>query len=994
MLFLNSFIDEPIVAGYSLRAIFQYWWIGLIILIVAIVGVLATYFLLAWLFGRLKFKDEDKETMAQYKAADRQGKKEIAKSSNGPAKNVITWKRMSIWLIPVACVAALILAPAASFLPSTAFANLMITLNGSHVRIVDTPSSAAAAKEAEKNVVTIQEEGTVLLKNTNDSLPLKAKEGEEKPRINLFGSSAYGLFYGNGGSGAFQTDGRYENFPRVAKKLEIALQENGVEINDNLYNLVKNYFDGKKVSVAHSDYDIQCGYKKYDYPEIAPSKAPYDFEPPVSAYTQTFDALGGKSLLENAKEFSENALFCITRRGSEDEDMNLGDLQLKQGEIDTINLLKQNFDNVIILLNVPMFIESRFLDDAEIDSAIFMGHPGLTGATGVAEILAGKVNPSGRLVDTWPYDAKSAPSYQSFGNDTTSSYTSGAARGSNFVNYAEGIYVGYRYYVTRGKVDSDYNYKDEVQYSFGHGLSYTTFDKSILDFDLNAQKQIFNFNVEVTNTGTVPGKEVIQLYVHAPYKNGGIEKAWYSLCAFGKTSLLEPDETKIYHFEVKMRDIASWDTSKGYYVLESGEYEFSLRENAWDEAITNTGRSNARTYNLISGYEFKKSYQTGKEYQNLFQDVEWGGCEDPITYLSRSDFEGTFTMNADINKESASDKDFFPGGPENATSGNSFKFEDNQIDEPQPTTGANNGLTLRDLKDADWDDDRWESLLDQLSVSDLQKLVDGGSFKTEAVASIGKSATNDYDGPSAAYHSGTGHPSEVVLSCTWNTDMGRLMGESIGREGASRQLTGWYAPGINTHRSPFGGRNFEYYSEDPLIAGLMAGNTTQGSMKYGVYTYAKHFILNDQENKRAGVLSWASEQAIREIYARGFEIYVDMGGIGIMSSFNCVGSWWAGGSKALLTDLLREEWGFHGVVVTDYAGPDYMATNIGLRAGNDLWLNRASVSASSTYNATKNDGLILMRRAAKNILYACAHSNNVWDEADFSAVGIEKVNAA
>ena len=994
MLFLNSFIDEPLVAGYSLRAIFQYWWIGLIILIVAAVGALATYFLLAWLFGRLRFKDEDKETMAQYKAADGKGKKEIAKSAKGPAKNVITWKRMSVWFIPVICVAALILAPAASFLPSTAFANLMITLNGSHVRIVDTPSSAAAAKEAEKNVVTIQEEGTVLLKNTNNSLPLKAKEGEEKPRINLFGSSAYGLFYGNGGSGAFQTDGRYQNFPRVAKKLEIALQENGVEINDNLYNLVKNYFDGKKVSVAHSDYDIQCGYKKYDYPEIAPSKAPYDFEPPVSAYTQTFDALGGKSLLENAKEFSENALFCITRRGSEDEDMNLGDLQLKQGEIDTINLLKQNFENVIILLNVPMFIESRFLDDAEIDSAIFMGHPGLTGATGVAEILSGKVNPSGRLVDTWPYDAKSAPSYQSFGNDTTSSYTSGAARGSNFVNYAEGIYVGYRYYVTRGKVDSDYNYKDEVQYSFGHGLSYTTFDKSILDFDLNAQKQIFNFNVEVTNTGTVPGKEVIQLYVHAPYKNGGIEKAWYSLCAFGKTSLLEPDETKIYHFEVKMRDIASWDTSKGYYVLESGEYEFSLRENAWDEAITNTGRSNARTYNLISGYEFKKSYQTGKEYQNLFQDVEWGGCEDPITYLSRSDFEGTFTMNADINKESASDRDFFPGGPENATSGNSFKFEDNQIDEPQPVTGASNNLTLRDLKDADWDDDNWELLLDQLSVSDLQKLVDGGSFKTEAVASIGKSATNDYDGPSAAYHSGTGHPSEVVLSCTWNTDMGRLMGESIGREGASRQLTGWYAPGINTHRSPFGGRNFEYYSEDPLIAGLMAGNTTQGSMKYGVYTYAKHFILNDQENKRAGVLSWASEQAIREIYARGFEIYVDMGGIGIMSSFNCVGSWWAGGSKALLTDLLREEWGFRGVVVTDYAGPDYMATNIGLRAGNDLWLNRASVSASSTYNATKNDGLILMRRAAKNILYACAHSNNVWDEADFLAVGIEKVNAA
>ena len=991
---LTSFIDKPIIAGYSLRSIFEYWWIGLIVFIVAIVGALTAYFLLAWLFGRMKFKEGDKETIKQYKQSDRKTKKEMAKTTQGPAKNVITWKRSMVWIIPVACVMALIVAPAAAFLPSTAFANLLITLSGSHVRIVDSPASIAAAKEAEKNVVTIQEEGTVLLKNTNNSLPLKAKEGEEKIKVNIFGACAYGLFYGNGGSGSFQTDGRYSNFPRVAKKLEVAMQENGFEINDNLYNMIKNYYNNKSVSIAPSNYDIQCGYNKYNYSEIVPSKAPYDNEPNVSVYDQSFSELGGKSLLQNAKEFSENAIFCITRRGSEDEDMNYTDLKLRDNERAVIEKLEENFDNVIILLNVPTVIEASFLNDERIDSAIFMGHPGLTGTTAVAEILAGTINPSGRLVDTWPYDVTSAPSYQNFGNDSTTTYTSGAARDSKFVNYAEGIYVGYRYYVTRAKVDPSFNYNDYVQYSFGHGLSYTTFDKSILDFDLNAAKQTFNFNIEVTNTGSVPGKEVIQLYVHAPYKSGGIEKAWYSLCAFAKTSLLNPGDTKIYHLEVTYRDIASWDTSKGYYVLENGDYEFSLRENVWDEAATTTGRSNTKTYNMLSGVEFKTSYQTGKQYKNLFEDVEWGGSEDKITYLSRSDFAGTLTAKENINLASAADKDFFPGGPENAAGGISFAFEDNQINEPQPLTGQANGLTLRDLKDANWDDTRWESLLDQLSTSDLEKLVDGGSFKTEAVASIGKKATNDYDGPSAAYHSGTGHPSEVTLACTWNEDMGRLMGESIGREGASRQLTGWYAPGINTHRSPFGGRNFEYYSEDPLIAGRMAGNTTQGSMKYGVYTYAKHFILNDQENSRAGVLTWVNEQALREIYARGFEIYVDMGGIGIMSSFNCVGSWWAGGSKALLTDLLREEWGFHGVVVTDYAGPDYMATNIGLRAGNDLWLNKASYSASDTRGATKNDGLILLRRAAKNILYACAHSNNVWDSDDFEAVGIEAVQNA
>ena len=268
-----------------------------------------------------------------------------------------------------------------------------------------------------------------------------------------------------------------------------------------------------------------------------------------------------------------------------------------------------------------------------------------------------------------------------------------------------------------------------------------------------------------------------------------------------------------------------------------------------------------------------------------------------------------------------------------------------------------------------------------------------GSFQTAAITSIGKQKAIDYDGPGAAFHSGTGHPSEVIVSCSWNTEVAKLMGESMGREGASRGLTGWYAPGINMHRSPFGGRNFEYYSEDPLVAGLMGGTTAQGSMKYGVYTYAKHFILNEQEYARAGVFSWCTEQALREIYARGFEIYVDMGGIGIMSSFNKIGSWWTGASKALLTDLLRTEWGFKGVVVTDYVSGSHMPVNTGIRAQNDLWLNRnGTYHATHLVNQTRHDGLILLRRAAKNILYACAHSNNVWTLEDYQAVGIMEIN--
>ena len=1010
---LESFLDKPIVAGYSLRSIFQYWWIGLIILIVAAIAIVATWFLLAMLFGRMKFKEADKQSLDRYNKARKnakvsqqemvnagsnealqdlkyQKKAELASAKSEltkPAKNVVIWRRMAPWFIPVACVVALLVAAASSFLPSTAFENLMITLSGSHVTIVDTETSRAAAAEAEKNVVTIQEEGTVLLKN-NGVLPINL---EQNKKVNIFGSCAYGLFYGNGGSGSFQTDGRVKGFPRTALKLEIAMKDEGFEINNNLYNMIKNYYKNKSVSVAECDYDIQCGFNKYGYSEIVSSKAPYEYEPPVSAYQTPMADLGGKTLLEDALEYSDTAIFCITRRGSEDEDMNLKDLQLRANEMACIDMLEDNFEKVIILLNVPTVIESEFLDDKEIDAAVFMGHPGLTGTKAVAEILAGKVNPSGHLVDTWPYSVKSAPSYQNFGNDTTLSYTSGVANKAKFTNYLEGIYVGYRYYVTAAK-EGYIDYDDEVQYSFGHGLSYTTFDKSIVEFKNDSQNQKVEVTVEVKNTGKVAGKDVIQLYTHAPYTPGGIEKSYYALTAFQKTNIIEPGEAKDYKLEFTYREIASWSTEKGYYVLEKGDYEFSVRENVWDLAVTSVAdRENVKTIKLDGDIEFKTSYQTGKKYENIFQDVEFGGGDEPIEYLSRKNFEATWQNTADISRASSASKDRFPGGVSNATSGRDFTFQDNQIDEDLPATGVDNGLDFMDFKNAAWDDPRWESLLDQLSIQDLEDLVDKGSFMTASIKSINKPESLDYDGPGAAFHSGTGHPSEVVVACSWSTDVARVMGESIGREGASRGLTGWYAPGINTHRSPFGGRNFEYYSEDPLIAGKMAGFTAQGSMKYGVYTYAKHFMCNEQENSRAGVFVWASEQALREIYARGFELYVDLGGIGIMSSFNCVGSWWAGANEALLTKLLREEWGFHGVVVTDYAGNDYMATNIGLRAGNDLWLNKAAYSASSTYNATKHDATILMRRAAKNILYACAHSNNVWTIEDYKAVGIPEV---
>ena len=987
LLIFESFVDKEIFGGYSLSS-FD-WWVDFIVIGIAILIVGGIYFCLEWGFGRLQFKEDDKEKLDGYRKADKKEKKAIAKEAKGPLKRSITWRRMLPWFIPTVSVTLVIALVAAPILTTT-WDILMTTINGSAVRTFDSEVARAAAKEAENNVVTIQEEGTVLLKNTNNALPLNVNDAKGK-KINVFGSCAYGLFYGNGGSGSFQTDGRVASFPRKAKKLEEALKEEGFEINENLCNLIKNYYSSNKktTSIEPSDYDIQCGFNKYGYSEIVSSKAPYDFEPPVSIYDTEFDELGGKSLLENAKEFSDTALFVITRRGSEDEDMKTSDLQLKPNEAAAIDMLEENFKKVIILLNVPTVIEADFLDDKEISAAIFMGHPGLTGTKGIAEILNGKVNPSGHLVDTWPYDVKSAPSYQNFGNDTTLTYTGGST--GKFTNYLENIYVGYRYYTTRAMVDSSFKYKDEVQYSFGHGLSYTTFDKAIVEEKIDEETQTVELTVEVKNTGAVVGKDVIQIYSHAPYTNGGTEKAWFNLATFAKTNVINPGETKDYKLSFKLRDIASWDTTKGYYVLDKGEYEFSLRENVWDLAVTNTGKTNIVKWNLANNIEFKTSYQTNYEYKNIFQDVEWGGGADKIQYLSRSNFEDTWTNTSEINK--VADESKFPGGTSNQTGGQTFSFTDNQIAGDSPTTGANNGLKFKDFKNAAWDDPRWERLLDQMTLDDYKNIVDQGSFQTAAIASIEKDATVDYDGPSAAFHSGTGHPSAVTLACSWSTDVARIMGESIGREGAARGLTGWYAPGINTHRSPYGGRNFEYYSEDPVIAGYMAGYTAKGSMKYGVYTYAKHFILNEQENSRAGVFCWATEQSIREIYARGFEIYSDLGGLGIMSSFNCIGSWWTGASEALLSTLLRNEWGFHGVVVTDYVSSPYMAVNLGIRAGNDLWLNKnPSCHADHAYKQTPHDATILLRRSAKNILYACAHSNNVWTAEDYAAVGITEIN--
>ncbi len=568
------------------------------------------------------------------------------------------------------------------------------------------------------------------------------------------------------------------------------------------------------------------------------------------------------------------------------------------------------------------------------------------------------------------------------GNDTTQTYSNSSQK---FVEYTEGIYVGYRYYVTRGMTDPDFKYNEQVQYSFGYGQSYTTFEKWIDSTKYDAENQEYTVTVSVKNTGEVAGKDVIELYSHTPY-TGKIEKSWYSLLKFRKTNIIDPGQIKSYELKFSLRDMASWDGEEGYYVLEAGNYEVSLRDDCWNESVSE-GHNNTFKFDLDL-IEYKTSYQTGESYQKNFEVAEKGPTSTPIEYLKRSDWEGTWTSTADL-KGIALDSSH-----DEAIKLESKKWQDNQVDLPEPDFGLDNGLTLKDMREADWDDPDWDNLLDQMSVADMQNLVEHGGFQTAKIDSIGKPKAVDYDGPAAAFHSGSGHPCGVMVAATWNVDLAILFGESIGKEGAAAGLTGWYAPGINIHRSPYGGRNFEYYSEDPLISGLMAGYTSQGTMEFGVYCYAKHMALNDQEYNRVQINTWANEQSIREIYLRPFEIYSDMGGLGFMSSFNRIGDTWAGAHTGMLTNVVRNEWGFHGLVVTDYVNSSYMNVAAGLRAQNDLWLdpNNTGRNAQTAYNNCPNDVAKLMRRASKNILYACAHSNMVWDDADWAAVGLENPN--
>lgn len=820
-------------------------------------------------------------------------------------------------------------------------------------------ASVQQASQATRDVTEeVEAEGVILLKDEGDALPLATDA-----KVNVFGSTAGNNFtYGGTGSGAGDESTNVSFYQ--------GLEDAGITVNPDLKAFYdENALSAEDMGVVGTDWNL--------------------YELPQSSYTQ--------DVIDDATSFSDTALVVLTRKGGEGYDLptdmaeyegsaaGRSYLELTPNEEDLLAMVEQNFSHVVVVLNSPNAMELGFLEDDGIQAALWVGTPGSTGCEAIGKVLVGEVNPSGRTVDTFPYEVESAPSYYNIGahdytnvqftNNALFAGSGDATSGTedvHWVDYAEGIYVGYRYYETAA-ADGYIDYDATVQYPFGYGLSYTTFDESIADFSDDGTT--ITMRVEVTNTGSVAGKDVVEGYYSAPYTQGGIEKSAVVLGDFAKTKLLSPGETQTLTLSWTHEDMASYDyqglkATEGGYVLEAGDYVVSLRANSHDVI-------DSRTVTIDRDYIFDDAHDGARSTDedtatNRFEDVSFG---DGVTYLSRADWAGTFPTMAPDTKEASADVVKAISDPD--------PLENDDVEDV--TYGAHNGLTLADLKGADYDDERWDQLLDQMTLEEQEVMVGNGLWMTMGSSTIDAPIVPASDGPNGVNNimtgvTGTQLTGQSVLGYTWNVELAEKVGQLFGTEAKELGVGGLYAPGANTHRSAFGGRNYEYVSEDGLLTGKIVASELRGIQSQGIYAYVKHFALNDQETHRGdagGLATWANEQAMREIYLRPFEIAVKEGGAtAIMSSFNRLGATPASQSHALLTDVLRDEWGFHGSVITDcIMAADTCDVNRALRAGNDLQLTALQNTRMTSDTTDTAAGHQALRQAVKNILYTEAKSD-------------------
>lgn len=850
-------------------------------------------------------------------------------------------------------------------------------------------NKAEAFANAQEVNLKLAEEGFVLLKNENAALPMN-----KGARISVFSKNSVNLSYGGSGSGGFDTSNN--------KNLYESLNDAGFVTNPTLKSFYESSQSGPVRTANSSDLD------NGDNQKIATA------ETPQSKYTD--------AVKNSYADYSDAALVVITRIGGEGFDLPRyqGDsegavspdshyLELDQNEIDLLTAVTDGtFKRVVVVFNTPSSFEATFLKDSayaafadKIDAAVWIGFTGSNGITALGEILNGDVNPSGRLVDTWAADFTKNPSFVNFGTgclpDTTDKYDGGMYYS---VDYEEGIYVGYRYYETRGETDGENWYNANVVYPFGYGLSYTTFDWTVGDASASEIELGTTITVPVTvkNTGSVAGKDVVQLYASAPYTLGGIEKAHKVLVGFAKTKLLQPGESETVTVSFDPYSAASYDyrdaNSNGFsgYELEAGEYTLYVSRNAHES-------EKAIALNLAADVQIGTDPTTDSEVVNRYTDSENFLDSDwqLDTMLSRADWEGTWPTPQTAQQHAGTDRLYEEIRSEEHNNPTDFDSEE------YPWFGEEPTLTLRDLLPSaeaegyepvvSYDDERWEELMMGCDEEEMIALINNGAYHTLAMESVGLPATIHGDGPSGftcfmskEQVNGTcQYVSEPVMASTWNINLMNELGEAIGEEGTigdkatGQPYSSIYAPGVNIHRSPFGGRCSEYFSEDPFISGMMGAAEVEGIQSRGVLPTVKHFVANEQETHRSigGDLSWLSEQALREIYLKPFEYTVKLGETrGIMTSFNRIGTRWTGGDYRLLTEILRNEWGFNGLVICDFNTiPQYMIPRMMFYAGGSLDLaTQQSAMWTDCDTSDAGDAIVLMR-AVKDVMYALVNSN-------------------
>ena len=865
-----------------------------------------------------------------------------------PVKKLVRKEAWIAFLLAVVVIVNLI-----CFIPMSS----MISLAMGNGTITDETSDESTALVQE-----IAEEGIVLLKN-DGTLPLAADSN-----LNVFGWASTNPCYGGTGSGALS-----DAYPTVS--LLQGLEDAGFNLNTELSDFYTAYrADRPEVGMWAQDWTLP--------------------EPTADSYTD--------EMMANAKEFSDTAMVVITRVGGEGADLptdvskvtytdnsteykdfEAGEhyLQLDRTERDMLDLVCSNFDNVIVVYNGANAMELGFINEySQIKSAIWCPGTGQSGFEALGEIVAGTVNPSGKTSDTFVADLTATPTWNNFGyfkydNMDEYAYTSNNFKTGeeetalpSFVNYVDGIYVGYRFYETAA-AEGLINYDDTVVYPFGYGLSYTTFTQEM--GAISEDNGTISFDVTVTNTGDVAGKDVVEVYYNPPYTNGGIEKASANLIQFEKTEVLQPGDSQTITVSFDAEDMASYDTyGAGCYVLEAGDYQISINSDSHNVI-------DSQTYTVASTVTYDESNPRSTDETAAVNEFAY--AEGDVTYLSRAD---GFANYADATAAPAS-MSMSDEAKATFLNNSNYNPEDyNNDPDEMPTTGAKNGIKLADLRGVDYDDAQWDSLLDELTISDMDTMIAIGGYQTSAASSVGKIMTVDCDGPASINNNFTGigsvgFPSAVMIASTWNKNLALKFGESIGKMADEMEVSGWYAPAMNTHRSAFAGRNFEYYSEDGVLSGYMATNAILGAEEYGVYAYMKHFALNDQETNRTEMLcTWANEQSIREIYLKPFEMSVKEGGAkAVMSSFNYIGTQWAGGTSALCNTVLRDEWGFRGFVLTDYFGVyGYMDSDMGIRGGTDCMLVAYDTETNHVTDTTSATGVLAMRQACKNIMYTVVNS--------------------